>query len=179
MAEFQTLRQKIIDSYQDRLRARIIANDVPTKEELDMNMYTEELEPQVRDAVLDLNRKGYSTASSGFHSHPEADIQQIDGFFTLDHKTQRDLRAIGVEVRSGNVKPDGSETWKEYTSIRFKSKEPSLEAMKEKWAEITALIPDRGRPATPNIYGKKFREEYERTGRVRLDIPDWVLNQTW
>jgi len=179
IAEFQALRQGIIENWQDRIRARIIANDVPTEQELNMNMYVEELEPQVRDAVLDLNRKGYSTHSSGFRGHPNADIQQIDGFFTLDNDTQRNLNKIGVEVISKNIKPDESGTWREHTSIRFRSKEPNLNAMKEKWAEITALIPDRGRSATPNIWGKRFREEYENTGKVRLGIPDWVLDQTY
>jgi hypothetical protein len=47
--------------------ARLKDNPTPTEEELYMGAFKEWLEPQVRDAIPEMYRKGYGTVSSGFH----------------------------------------------------------------------------------------------------------------
>jgi hypothetical protein len=108
-----------------------------------------ELEPQVEDAVIDLNRKGYETRSSGFGK--SFDMQQIDGPFTLDKSTKEKLAAIGVEVGENSKEYDfmraGPTGFKDYTFIRFRAEKPNLAAITEEWRRITTLIPDKGKPA--------------------------------
>ena len=46
---------------------RLKENPASTEEELYMGVFTEWIEPQVRDAIIEMSRKGYATQSSGFH----------------------------------------------------------------------------------------------------------------
>jgi hypothetical protein len=45
---------------------------------------------QVRDAIIEMYRKGYATQSSGFHG-TKPELQMIDGYFSIDEKTKRHL----------------------------------------------------------------------------------------
>ena len=48
-----------------------------------MGAFVEWLEPQVRSAILEMNRKGYATQSSGFHG-TRCELQMVDGLFTIE-----------------------------------------------------------------------------------------------
>ena len=50
-----------------------------------MAAFKEWLEPQVRDAVVQMYKKGYATQSSGFDAQDQA-LQLIDGLFNIDNE---------------------------------------------------------------------------------------------
>jgi len=120
--------------------------------------YFEEIEPQVRAAVLEFYRKGYPTMQSGFYGD-KPEFQMMQGHFKLDPETKQKLKALGVEVAE-------EESWvykaaeaagtdisiippeaKQMTTIRFRSQAADLQVIEAKWIEIAELLPDRGAPA--------------------------------
>jgi hypothetical protein len=101
-------------------------------------------EPQVEDAVHDLNRKGYTTQSSGFSSDPSR--QQIDGPFVLDKKTKGKLKSMGVEVVHNSKEYDfmlngQGGNYRDYTVIRFATDKNNLRDIQKEWAIVTQQIP--------------------------------------
>ena len=137
---------------------RIRTHQKLTEEEERLGVRMEDLEPQVRDAVLVFNKKGYSTYSSGFWGR-NSEYQTIEGDYKLDQDTQKKLEEMGIEVtvkpswkynidlRSGESDSNMPEDARFTTNIRFKPKRANLEEMKSTWDQIANLIPDRGKPA--------------------------------
>lgn len=76
-------RKHVHESMRAEEEVRLREKPKPTEEELYMGAFVEWLEPQVRAAVVEMNRKGYATQSSGFHS-TDCEMQAIDGLFTID-----------------------------------------------------------------------------------------------
>ncbi|HEY4034106.1 MAG TPA: hypothetical protein VGL94_09110 [Ktedonobacteraceae bacterium] len=98
IASFEDLRIETIRAAQHDLEDRMRMNPIPTFEEYKMGTFIERIEPQVRDAVLELNRKGYSTETSGFDGGGDTSYQSIGGWFTLDKDTIRRLENADVRV---------------------------------------------------------------------------------
>lgn len=112
----------------------------PTPLEMRMGTYAETLEPQIRDAVLEIYRKGYKTNNSGFNG--EAFEKQIlGGYFTLDRKTIVKLKTLGATVTLDQGV---------YTSIEFTPEIANLDQIRTTWNLIAALLPDKGHPAEPD-----------------------------
>lgn len=154
---FKQLREDTHNRLETEVERRIKENKSLNNDELLIGAYREMLEPQVRDAVFGMYRKGYSTESSGFGGE-FGEIQQIDGFFTIDEETKRKLHTIGVEVlRDEDVGLDHGEA--DYTYISFKPETPDIEKIKQKWDQITALLPDRNVPAEPSVFSEEFQGE--------------------
>lgn len=97
---FVWLRQRVHQSMKKEEQARLKENPTPTEEELYMGAFREWLEPQVRDAIIEMYRKGYATQTSGFHG-TKPELQMIDGYFSIDQKTKEMLEGMGVEVLRG------------------------------------------------------------------------------
>ncbi len=139
---------------------RLRDNPRPTAEELYMAAFAEWLEPQVRDAVREMYRKGYATQSSGFHGEDSA-VQMIDGYFSVDEKTKRVLEQMGVEVlRGADV---GLPKNKILTVLRFRASNPSVAQMKERWDAVAAALPKKIlRPGVLPICDRaeEFRKQY-------------------
>lgn len=108
----------------------------PTEEEARMNTVWELIEPQVKDAVKELNKKGYCTTDSGFMGR-QYQKQFIAGVFKLDEFTIRLLKSKDISVTE-----DGR-----WTYIEFIAKNPDLDEIKQTWDEVIALIPDLGHTA--------------------------------
>lgn len=66
LKDYVKLRQKTHQTMQKELEIRKQTNPKATIEELDMGAYIENIEPQVREAVINLRQKGYNTQLSGF-----------------------------------------------------------------------------------------------------------------
>ena len=144
-----------------RLRGRIVARiyeevdnrkkngPPPDVDELALGVFREAIEPQVRDAVMALRAKGYTTTSSGF---AEGDWQGVffaeDFSQTLPPETLKALSDEGVKVR-GNC-------------LAFRAVAIDERAMKDQWDKIVALLPDRGTPAAPSNMpsAASFRDRY-------------------
>src|SRR5688572_1790728 len=66
--ECQRLRRKTRETMKLELEERLRRDPEPTTEELSQGAFEQMIEPQVRDALRVMRRKGYSTTSSGFNS---------------------------------------------------------------------------------------------------------------
>lgn len=142
--------QAHLQVYSD-LKNRIAENPEPTEEELDMGAYVEEIEPQARDAIIELRRKGYQTQSSGFYGH-EDELQNVDGPMHLDNETAESLIKQGYEVA---VDQEG------YTMIVFQPNSYDVDELKAQWYALASSLPDKGHQAGPgnNIASVEFRQE--------------------
>lgn len=132
---------------------RLALNPKPTDEELSMGSYIEWIEPQVRDAVLELRRKGYNTYESGFWGDEQKISfrgEPLKGYAFPDD-FMKNMEDQGVSII---VKP---------TSIIFSLKgKLELDEVKKIWDKIVDVLPDLGKPAdladveTAKIFRKKF-----------------------
>src|SRR5712691_6839335 len=95
---FQALRSEVHRQMETKIQARLDeGRDRPTDLELELDAFEEEIEPQVLTAVKIMNRKGYTTISSGF-AGDYGERQQIDGPFFVDDATKERLAFMGVSV---------------------------------------------------------------------------------
>lgn len=157
---FKQLREQVHASMKAEEAVRLRENPKPTEEELYMGAFVEWLEPQVRSAVVEMNRKGYATQSSGFHG-TDCEIQAIDGLFTVDAETKDVLKQMGVDVWRG---PEiGVPKNKLITMLRFQAKNPSVDKIKDQWDAVAAVLPKKEHPAgirTICDRAEEFRLQY-------------------
>lgn len=92
---FQKLRDSVLKEIDKAVEERKRTNPQATDLEYHLGIYIEELEPQVRDAVLELTRKGYCTTESGFGGK-YGELQYISGWFNVDNDTRGKLKAMSV-----------------------------------------------------------------------------------
>ena len=130
-------------------------NPIKTEEEQELGMFAEELEPQVRHAVFELNQKGYKTISSGFAGRTDPVHQYIDGHFFLADETKQQLHTMGVEVEekpwwkweldveSGRANPNTPLEEQYVTTLRFAPERPDLREIEERWHQIADALPER------------------------------------
>ena len=141
-------------------QSRMKERPKPTEEELYMGAFVEWLEPQVRGAILEINKKGYATQSSGFHG-TKCELQMIDGLFTVDENTKKGLEKMDVEIlRGADI---GLPKNKLITIIRFRATEPSIKAIKDQWEAVAALLPEKSFPSGVRPIcdrAEQFREQY-------------------
>lgn len=95
--DFQTLRKSTHEQMEEEVRLRLQRDPRPTEEEIFVGAFKEMIEPQVRDALFEFNKKGYPTESSGFGGETGT-IQSMDGYFEIDPQTKANLEAMGVRV---------------------------------------------------------------------------------
>lgn len=145
-------RQFYLDLSSHVLPGRKRGNPARTPEEHQLGVYLEELEPQVREAVREFNRKGYTTVSSGFYGD---DYQAIEGHFFLDDQTKDQLTTMGVSVktepwwkwrvseRAGSADPATPTEERFITRVEFPFRKPDLQAMEAKWRAVAGVLPDR------------------------------------
>lgn len=172
--DFSSLRLEAHEQVDRETLARIRENPIPTEEEILVGAFREMIEPQVRDALFEFNRKGYSTESSGFYG-AVGEMQCIDGYFEVDDETKARIEELSGQVLKGkDVGMPGQH--EQYTYIRFYPKHARSEEIKAIWDSIAALLPDRGTPAQPSISGASddFRNTYAKN---RLDVEKAVLQK--
>lgn len=145
--KFNTQKKVFIET-----RRRQKENPRPNKIELILGFFVEELEPQVRAAIIAMNIKGYSTDKSGFMNNP-CD-QMIEGDFQLDEKTKRVLETAGVQVETN---PSG------YTRLQFSPPEADITKIKRQWNKIVSLLPNKNQIASISMTrnARDFRLEYQ------------------
>ncbi|OIO14292.1 hypothetical protein COY59_05940 [Candidatus Gottesmanbacteria bacterium CG_4_10_14_0_8_um_filter_37_24] len=145
--KFNTLRKVSIET-----KRRQKENSHPNKIESILGLFIEEIEPQVRQAVIEMNKKGYATDKSGFMDN--SCDQMIEGDFQLDNTTIRALEAIGVQV---DTNPSG------YTRLQFSPLEADIAKIKRKWHKIISLLPNKNQMASVSMTRKarEFRLEFQ------------------
>lgn len=172
--ELNRLREEAHAQIERETQERIKNNPKPTEEEILAGAFREMIEPQVRDALFEMYKKGYSTESSGFGGE-NSEYQQIDGYFELDDETKKKLEDAGMEVLKG--KDIGLPGFGDnYTFIRFSPKEADISKIKEKWDEIISLLPQKDKSVLPSISGASddFRKQF---APDRTDIEKVVLKK--
>ena len=133
------LRDATYEAIDKNVEERMKKNPMPTDQEILLGSYLEDLEPAVQNAILEFNKKGYRTQSSGFGGLGGYwELQQMDGPFDVDKETTKKLKAIGVSVRRNE----------EYglTHIEFEPELADVDAIKRKWDQIAEILPDLGKP---------------------------------
>lgn len=147
----QRLRKEVHASQEHEQIQRVEENSTPTPEELSLGAYAEMIEPQVRDALFMIRKKGYNTVSSGFN---DMNIQSI--YFSeriadaLSPQTIKKIEEVGAEVKENG--------------ISFSCDTTDLGKIKERWDAIAELLPERGIQAvnSPFPTAQDFRERYKR-----------------
>ena len=149
---FERLKYSTQRKIDTDIKKRKVKNPHPDKTEFILGLFVEELEPQVRQAILTLHKKGYSTDESGFMYN--SSDQMIEGDFQLEEKNVKKLESIGVIIETN---PSG------YTRILFSPEEANISKIKRKWNEIVSLLPDKNQSASPSMTRKArdFRSNYQ------------------
>jgi hypothetical protein len=173
------LRNAVYAEMQFELEDRMINNPMPTNEELNIGAYKEQLEPQVRDAVMDMRAKGYNTHSSGF-AGKSYEEQRLDLDRPLSDEIVTLLRengfGLGIAFFFDDDNPDKG-TWQGESagSIVFKpEKSTDLAEMKSKWDKLASILPDLGSSAPPATHynAERFRRI---PGQSRVRDYSWTL----
>lgn len=94
---FAELRRRAIEITERQTAERIRTDPIPTPVEDDLGAFVEMLEPQVREAVLLLHERGYTTESSGFGGSKDPGLQKmtLHSNYSIDNKTREQLAAMG------------------------------------------------------------------------------------
>lgn len=146
----------------------------PTFQEICLGSFLDDIELQVRNAVLEMNRKGYCTWSSGFHGYKPKQ-QHIEGTFVIDKKTKSKLKKAGATVKTEKF-------WRRnYTTIAFYSKEPNTTQIKREWAQLISFIPSLGHKAIlpQNLSSSLFWEHYTSSGRIQKLWLQRLIGANW
>lgn len=148
---FEKLEHNVHTIMLNELKNRKLKNPKPDKIETRMGLFVEELEPQIRKAVLEMNKKGYSVDVSGFMNNPVD--QMVEGDFNLEESAVEKLKTLGVIVETN---PSG------YTRLQFSPKEADIQKIKHQWNKIVSILPDKNRMADPSMTHKArdFRMKY-------------------
>ena len=98
---YAKLRKSVHEKMREEIRERIKKNPIATEEELNMGAYIEFIEPQVKDAVINLRRKGYNTFLSGFdgyHSQKISFDEEPLKDYCLPQQLINETKVDGVDV---------------------------------------------------------------------------------
>lgn len=131
-SHFVRLREDTVALKRNRFRERVMSAPDPNEEEWALGVYLEEIEPQVRDAVLTLRKKGYNTMESGFYG-PE---KQRIGFSEPIHleispEAVKYLEGLGLRAE---VTEDGIEL--------YYSKPLTIDELKDAWDTVARDLPN-------------------------------------
>lgn len=145
MRYYARLRRKTLDEMHKAQDKRKRENPVASEEELSLGGYVENIEPQVRDALLRLRKKGYKTVTCGFDDFGSQSIRlesnQLENF-VFPQEVASKLSQMQVEIE---IKPN---------AIIFNHKSKiGIDDVKEVWDEIEKVIPDLDKPAEPAQVG--------------------------
>ncbi len=152
--QFAKLRREAIGVCSSELEERKKNGTPPSDEELSMGAFVEVIEPQVRDTVLALRRKGYNSFESGFY---DFDTQEI-GF-----ENNVLERYSPSEDLVDSLEKEKVELIVEADSISLKFREfRDIGIIKELWERVEKDLPDLGREAEQaEIQGAEmFRRKY-------------------
>ena len=180
-AKFAALRKSAHEQIDRESERRMADNPAPTEEEVTIGAFREMIEPQVRDAVFQMLRKGYTTDSSGFGGE-NSDIQSLDGYFDINADTLKKLEELGVKVLKGKDVGLPHQTDK-YTYLQIKPERADMEEIKRTWDRIVEALPARNIPAEPSLSGGSadFRRRFapdrkdieKRALQLNLNYEEW------
>jgi hypothetical protein len=160
---FEKLRKKVHAENDKEFEKRILEDPEPTEEEELAGVYCNEIEPQVRDAVFLMRKKGYNTYESGFYGLNKQKIGVTDNSFEkieLPLQILEKARKVEIEIEVNN------------NAIELIcQKYIGLEEIKEIWDNIADFLPVREEKAkiTETGMAKKFKERIENSKSILKD----------
>ena len=135
-------RQKALFQTEKDFKKRVANDPNPTDDEKRMGVYKEFIEPQIRDAVLALVKKGYKTIDSGYDGFKYKEGVQYVGF--EKGMIDSSLLPIVDKVLEGKMIKANIE----YSQRDFFELTPekflNIEEWKKIWDEVAEVFPDRG-----------------------------------
>lgn len=151
------------------LQERMQTNPIPTKQELDMGVFIEEIQPQAREAVLLMQQKGYDIGNvlhAGFKY--ESPDHQVMTFLTpLSRSEEYMLSEHGFIIEDGKLsfKPEN---------------QTNLGEIKGMWDWLANTLSDRGEPVGPSTFGNAvtFREAAANGTLLDAYMPNGQLDPT-
>jgi|FLOH01.1.fsa_nt_gi hypothetical protein len=154
-SQFSQLRRDTIRDMSEDLAKRKEKDQIVTEGELDLGTFMESIEPQVRDVVSELYRKGYCTIQSGFYKEESQFVQFKDGTpnkfnFSEELISELDERGVSIEINDNEL-------------ILHFERFTSLDEIKNIWDRVVSEIPDLGQKAAANEETEgatSFREKY-------------------
>ena len=164
-------RKKEVEKNSEEVVKRVEENPIASEDELMIGIYKENLESQVRDAVVALRHKGYSSFESGFDD--EVDGSQYMGFNKDSTKGHLDvspalnaeLKQYGVTLSIDTDKPD-RDVLRLIPTIPDDSKPMDITIWKEIWDKVASNLPTIGQ-APANKRGSLAEEFAERQQKIK------------
>ncbi|MDO8659815.1 MAG: hypothetical protein Q7K54_04430 [Candidatus Parcubacteria bacterium] len=137
---YEKLRQQVHQENEVDFKKRKTEAPEKTAEEQVLGFYLEQIEPQVRSAVLNLNRKGYKTQGSGFG--PE----NVQNVYCVDEQFQE--LSFSADFLTG-LKKQGVDLIIKPRSITFRlNKRLSLIEIEAIWLKIEKEIKSKNESLT-------------------------------
>lgn len=170
-------RQSVLQKNQQELKERTANNPLATDEEYRLGTYVEAIEPQVRDAVFDLLKKGYSPVESGFFDLSVGSqyigIQKNEGI-----DSARIVEAINKNFNEDDKKVFSESFVKEYNDriqivLVPKIRTIPLGTWRLFWNSLVSSLPDISSESNNmvvinnGLQGKRFRENQDRLRQSR------------
>lgn len=157
LIHFATMRFEIHQETNRAFQERQKNNPNATEEELDLGIYLEAIEPQVRNAIRTLHTKGYATFESGFSSAGE--IQMI-GF---EQNSIPDFSAFPQSLLSEIALSGLTLTQKDHQLILTPQRSVSADELEYAWNKIASALPDLHRKASLSTtkYAESFRKKQQ------------------
>lgn len=139
-------------------------------EEYEMGAYFDYLEPQVKDAVISMNKKGYKTFQSGF-SESDPKEQFIDVYnrsVSIPAEVEEVLKKYGV---SADV-----ENFDDRTTVTLRPIDSSLVIRQETWSEIwnkfADTLPDANSELVPNVKTPTLHRDFRRVQDILRQLKE-------
>ncbi len=135
-------REKIHAQSHEEFKKRLEENPTPTDDEKRLGIYIELIEPQIREALLTLTKKGYKTIDSGYDGFQFTKGIQYIGFEKgmIDDSLLPIVRSV-IDAKTVEASIDfSSRDFFELTPHRFISKEE----WKKIWDTVAGAFPNRG-----------------------------------
>jgi hypothetical protein len=144
-------RDKTSSLSEKEFNERLKNDQNPTDDERRMGIYKEFLEPQVRDAVLTLVKKGYVTIDSGYDGRKYSKGIQYIGF--QKGMIDSSLLLLIDKVLDAKIVKATIEFDQRDFLVLTPELFLTLEEWKKIWDDVVEVFPDQGAPAP-------FREEF-------------------
>lgn len=107
-----------------------------SSDEYSLGIYINGIQPQIKNAVLTIHKKGYQLYEWGF-AGLERETQYMDGIFRIqDKETKKKLSEIDVKIDEYEF--EGLKK----TEIYFKPVIPDFKEVKAKWDRVAEILPD-------------------------------------
>lgn len=130
-------------SFEDKKR-RLEVNPEKTKEESLAGVYWEELEPQIREAIIKLSSKGYPTFESGFRDKTKG--SQYIGCWKGGTQIFRVPESLKEEIKKRygiDILVDTSAADRDYLLLIPENPKLGLAEWKEVWDLVAEALPER------------------------------------